>query len=129
LSQLPNNIWKYNGAVFGYARRLRFGESYAECKFTDSKLGTVVTFFPAKEETCINPSDPSNIAGRASRSASPPRYAAENEQLSQDIADRTELEAAKPPSRAVFSPADLRAEIYDDMNGGNVASDLHSYYT
>lgn len=34
--------------------------------------------------------------------------------------ENTQHASHKPPSKDVFSPADLRDEIYDDMNGGKL---------
>jgi hypothetical protein len=75
-----------------------------------SFLDTVATFFPAKEET----SD-TNWAIEDSM----PRTSDQLEKLEHVQSAQENMHAShKPPSRDVFSPADLRDEIYDDMNGG-----------
>jgi hypothetical protein len=76
---------------------------------TYSYIDTIVTFFPAKEEM-----NHENSSREASPRASVQLDGTVGGHYSQENIHRSH----KPPSKTAFSPADLRDEIYDDMNGG-----------
>jgi hypothetical protein len=77
---------------------------------TYSKLDTVATFFPAKEETSYT----NWTEAEATKKISGQFDGSEDAVSAQEQGHASH----KPPSKTVFSPADLRDEIYDDMNGG-----------
>ena len=72
--------------------------------------GNVVTFFPAKEEKISQ--DVAEEGGIQKTSGQSSRTEDRNS------ATNNVHQSHRPPSKAVLSPADLRDEIYDEMNGG-----------
>jgi hypothetical protein len=73
-------------------------------------IDTVATFFPAKEETNDTTDSGEETTDKTS---------GQSEGSVDAGSAREEGHAShKPPSKTVFSPADLRDDIYDDMNGG-----------
>jgi hypothetical protein len=80
---------------------------------TYSHIDTVATFFPAKEVKRLTnyavEEDAPSISGRFE--------ATEDGQPGQE---NNTYASHMPPSRTVFSPADLRDEIYDGMHRGKL---------
>jgi hypothetical protein len=76
-------------------------------------VDTVATFFPAKAEKRLT-----NYAVEDGTPCISGRFeAAEDGQPAQE---NHMYASHKPPSKTVFSPADLRDEIYDGMHGGKL---------